>query len=534
MGIARRFVAVASTGLLLALLLPEPSGAVSSEIVDRWQASKRSVSVPIAAGKGPGAPSAIECSVAAAAPGDLNLDCDDPFPNNEPDIEVDPTDPDHVIASSNDFGTCCDQFYTSFDGGLSWETGNMSNSGPTRIGSDPVTVFDVKNGTAIHPSLSFTVSAAGACDGDLVVSVSTDGGLTWDVPVLVADGDGCDLSANQLFHDKEWVVTDNNPASPFYGRTYLTWTAFRFKKAVYQSSAIFESHSDDGGFTWTAPQEISGSNPAICTFQETGPAGVCDEDQFSVPTVGSDGTVFVAFQNFQNEATWEPGDLFESQYLVVRSADGGATWSNPTFVVALEDGTTDYPLNVSGRQTLSGYQVRVNSAGNIVADPTNGRLYLVFSDNRAGVHDVASPITNTNVFLMTSRDGVRWSGPTLVDPSTTDQWFPWVEVNPVDGTIGIVYHTRLASNPDLYDTVLVEGKPRALKTTFTTSAPSDPTDSIFFRAGVAGCEDCATFHGDYNNLSYGIDGVAHVAWTDMRDFDATLSGFRQFIYYRSV
>jgi len=50
-----------------------------------------------------------------------------------------------VIASSNDFGTCCDQFYTTFDGGNTWTTGNMSRETPQRIGSDPVTAIDRKH-----------------------------------------------------------------------------------------------------------------------------------------------------------------------------------------------------------------------------------------------------------------------------------------------------------------------------------------------------------------------------------------------------
>jgi hypothetical protein len=43
--------------------------------------------------------------------------------------------------------------------------------------------------------------------------------------------------------------------------------------------------------------------------------------------------------------------------------------------------------------------------------------------------------------------------------------------------------------------------------------------------------DCATFHGDYINVSYGSDGVASVAWTDMREFRAAENGFAQYIYF---
>ena len=77
---------------------------------------------------------------------------------------------------------------------------------------------------AIHSSLnySFQNSTGELCRGDLVVSVSTDGGVVWQPPTVVASGLGCDLSNFRYFNDKEWIVTDNNPASRFYGRTYLT------------------------------------------------------------------------------------------------------------------------------------------------------------------------------------------------------------------------------------------------------------------------------------------------------------------------
>lgn len=49
---------------------------------------------------------------------------------------------------------------------------------------------------------------------------------------------------------------------------------------------------------------------------------------------------------------------------------------------------------------------------------------------------------------------------------------------------------------------LLRGRPnRTFQKTIVNTARSNPTDSIFFRASVPGFEDCATFHGDYNNVS---------------------------------
>lgn len=104
-------------------------------------------------------------------------------------------------------------------------------------------------------------------------------------------------------------------------------------------------------------------------------------------------------------------------------------------------------------------------------------------------------------------------------------------MNPANGTIGILYHDRGASNGALHDTALAEGTPGSLVKTTVSTAKSNPTDSVFFRAGIAGCTDCAVFHGDYINVSYGSDGKANMTWTDMREFRPANDGFAQSILF---
>ncbi len=489
--------------------------------------------------------SLVECDTqASATQPDFKLDCDTILPNNEPDIEVNPTDPSHIVASSNDYDSCCDGFYTSFDGGQTWTQGNMSAEDDKRIGSDPVTVFDPVTGNVIHASLNFLINKDGlGKDGDVVVSISKDGGVTWGRPVVVLDGEGNDGSPTQIFNDKEWIVVDTNPSSEFYGRTYLTWSRFVSHDAVYAESAIFEAHSDDGGKTWSAAQEINGSAP-FCDIQYDGPASECDENQFSVPTVAPDGTVYVAFENEQNSTIQEPGEEFgnvqqihDNQYLVVRSDDGGVTWSAPVIAATLEDGPTNYPVNVLGRQTLTGYQTRTNSAGNIVASHT-GDLFLVWSDNRNGTSDPLAPVTNTDVFISTSVDGgATWSAPSPVDAGPGDQWFPWVDVDPTTGGLAIVYHTRNDPDPALYNTAVATGSIGSFTIAQVSTKPSNPTRSVFFKAKTPGCFACSTFIGDYNRLAFGSDGVAHVTWTDMRRPYPKANKppqYLQFLFYRQM
>ena len=528
----RLVFAVLAATISCAAILAGSGGARPN--LPEGMAAKRTVTPDVAGyDKQHGPHSNIECTKTTAAAPSQIIDCDDPLPNNEPDVEVHPTNPNLLVASSNDYGTCCDEIYTSTNGGTSWTNMNVSNEKPSKIGSDPVTVFDPKHGTIIHSSLSYSgLHAAGTqtCDGDLVVSVSTDG-LTWDKPVVVDDGDGCDLSKQQFFNDKEWIVTDTTPTSPFYGRTYLTWSKYLSRDGAYVSSEIWESHSDDGGATWSAGKPISGFGGALCTYQADGPAGVCDENQFSVPTVDVNGKLYVAFENEQNTSLWDgKANEFDDQYLLVTSSNGGATFSAPSFVVGLEDGASDYPINVRDRQTLTGYQVRVNSAGNIVADARAGHagtLYLAFSDNRNGT----AAATNTDVFLMSSTNGgATWTGPVQVDSGAGDQWFPWVDVDPTTGVPGVLYNDRGNANTALYRASLNEGGVK----TIVSARPSDPTNSVFFQAHAAGCDKCATFHGDYIRVAYDSTGVANAVWTDM-SVDNTVPAFgtgkAQFIGY---
>ena len=126
-------------------------------------------------------------------------------------------------------------------------------------------------------------------------------------------------------------------------------------------------------------------------------------------------------------------------------------------------------------------------------------------------------MTNSDVFITTSTNGVTWTTPVVVDSGAGDQWFPWADVNPTNGKVGVLYHDRGASNGPTYNTALAEGQPGSFVKTILNTAPSNPTMSEFFQAGDPACEFCAVFHGDYIGLAYGTDGRANATWTDMRD-----------------
>jgi hypothetical protein len=345
------------------------------------------------------------------------------------------------------------------------------------------------------------------------------------------------------------------------------------------------TYSDDGGSTWSTPREISGSNPTYCTHQETGPPSECDEDQFSYPAVASNGDVYVHFLNGQNEAEWEvPLDL-DNQVMVVKSTDGGASFSAPVPAAQLEDGLSDMPFSVIFRQTVWGHQIRWASAGNISVDPTNpDNVTIVFADRgtpnpnatpdcflalpgEAPDYDpcAAGPDSDTDVFVTTSTDGgATWSGRTLLDGTFGHQWFPWggytsggtfvaawdEDIDPADdGRADAFQHVvntgsgkQFLGVPEQIDISVTHWAGQYTAAWPVVCGPAGYTDPPW--PGSAEGKDCNVFHGDYTGLAVGPDDTIHVVWTGLNaratspqiDFytGAPHDGYRQDAMYAQV
>lgn len=433
------------------------------------------------------------------------------FPQNETSIDVNPLNPRNAVAGANDYrlGWGTSGFFATTDNGNHWYDGiipfpSLPSGDNLDGGGDPAITYD-RAGVAYYIDINFNRTDD---TNGIFSSRSTNGGFTWTRPCVPIDstpadptddqgrcggagdprhpGDGVvifqqdnDQSANGSvpFNDKEYVAAGRRPAGvepTCFGaftrnprpcpagtvspdRLHVTWTQF-----TDTDSKIYHSYSDDRGRSWSPPRAISGNAP-FCTG---GAGSACDLNQFSTPTVNpTTGWLFVSFENFNTP--------HENQYLLVRSRDGGQTFEGPFFITPVYD--VNYPRSgstrpdcgargqQSGRRVLTNSCFRVNSGGNVQADPRAGEfaddLYLVMSDNRNGTR--AS--SNTDVFMFASKDGgSSWIGPTRVnnDPSRppvdrdcgvddpgcaetfgNDQWFPWVDVSE-RGDINVNFYDR--------------------------------------------------------------------------------------------
>ncbi|MGQ0797507.1 MAG: hypothetical protein ACT4OI_06575, partial [Methanobacteriota archaeon] len=283
---------------------------------------------------------------------------DDRDTQNEPSIAVNPRNERNLVAGANDYrvGDAWAGVYASVDGGRTWFEQLMPGypGGPTSVltgfgaAGDPSVAFDA-DGIAHYAGIAFNRAGFGSVkDGSIWAAHSSDGGFTWTVTIVALGGKG-------VFHDHEQIAADRSAASPFRNHLYISWTKF----VGFGLTPIVVSRSTDGGATWSAPLEVSGTVTPGGFFQD------------SIVAVGPDGSVYVAW----DETFTTAGGTTAMRLLIARSTDGGATFGAPRIVQDV----------VPERLHNAAYRHGTYPALGVAP---SGRVYVAWADNRLGDADI--------------------------------------------------------------------------------------------------------------------------------------------------
>src|SRR5436305_14138818 len=137
---------------------------------------------------------------------------------------------------------------TSTDNGATWKNGFLPGTTvfATPAGqfdrlSDPSVSYDAAHKLWMISSLAISSGSGTAVGAAVIVNTSSDGGLTWNQPIVVAN-------ANGGFFDKDWIVCDDTSSSAYYGHCYVEWDINSSGNLVQMST------SSDGGATWSTGQ----------------------------------------------------------------------------------------------------------------------------------------------------------------------------------------------------------------------------------------------------------------------------------------
>jgi hypothetical protein len=285
---------------------------------------------------------------------------------------------------------------TTTNNGTTWTNGFLPGitiygtpAGTHQRATDASVAYDVAHGVWMIISLTLEGGGTGS---DVVVSRSTNGGITWQNPVDVHIQNGL---------DKTWIACDDSGNSPYFGHCYAEWDDNGGGNIIQMST------STDGGLTWGAAHATADSASGLG----------------GQPLVQPNGRVIV------------PTSANDSGILSFISTDGGNSWSNSVNAAS----STDH--GVAGN-------IRTSPLPSAEIDP-QGKVYVVWQDCR-----FRSGCSSNDIVMTTSTDGLTWSAVTRIpiDPvnSTVDHFIPGIAVNkfrsgPPD-QLGLTYYYYPVAN----------------------------------------------------------------------------------------
>jgi hypothetical protein len=345
---------------------------------------------------------------------------------NEPSIAVNPGNPQQVAVAWQINASIA----YSQDGGQTWNIAQNTAPKDYRVSGDVSITYDA-SGRAVLCYIAFdklgttNYWAQGATRNGIFVRRSENSGQIWSAPATAVISHE---STPQIpFEDKPYIVAATS--GPHAGDLYVGWTQF-----TLSTTELLFARSTDGGTTWSKPIKLS-SVPGL-PRDDNGALEGFDG------VVASDGTLY---------AIWDDRDGI----MMAESHDGGISFTPERRILRTGPGF----FGITGVDRSNGFP-------QIGFDPRNSRLYVAWSDYTNG---------DVDIFVSSSGDrGQTWSAPVRVnnDPihNGADQFFQWLAVDPVSGSVNLVFYDR---RPDNIETTVTLARSTDGGKTFTNYAWDD-------------------------------------------------------------
>jgi hypothetical protein len=394
---------------------------------------------------------------------------------SEPTIAIDPTNPLHMFATTNNNnGSAGDIAYVSTDGGKNWTARAIADGSADSL---PVACCD---GQAVFDKFgnlfwSYLTDEGGGQQHRPVLTLSTDGGNTFTVLDKVDD------------------PSSDQPSVAAGG------------------GSVWMTYHDGNGRIAAVGAKVSGKG-SVGSFGSPEEAPSSDGDNFGGIAVGPNGQVMVVYQS---AGSGEGPDKIWANV----DADGLGSGGFGAQITITD-------TNVGGFRHIPAQSQRsVDAEGNIAYDlsngPHRGRVYLVYTDAPSASSD------DLNIFLRHSDDnGTTWSAPLRVndDTGTNSQFFSSIAVDAVTGNVALSwYDCRNDPGSGAGDT---DGKPNDDVEVFATVSTDGGTSVLPNVQVAAGPSTTTSNHnggndfGDYMYVAF-HNNVFFPVWVDN---SSTLSG----------
>ena len=416
---------------------------------------------------------------------------------SESDLQVDPTNPNHLVGLSKIFWSPQDyvfdlEWYDSEDGGRTWTMGLLP--GYAGLGwtstTDPTLAFDSQgNLYTLVLAFNFVIEPSGFhnwsvgqteplhLNDAIYLSRSLKGkdqvGRTWQAPIQIATYKSSGLGVTA---DKQWVAADLYGKHP--GSVYLSWILL--DGASFSGQDVF-SRWDESSQSFTSPRPVT-------TF--TSPH--FNNDPYVL--TGPEGNVYFSYDNLPPKNQYAT-----SSFRVMVSQDNGDTFSAPGQAVQSTIATQ------SGQSLPDTY--RDGTPYTITVNPVTKELLMAFER-----YGTTTP-RRSQWLVRSSDQGRSWSTPVQIDDASVSMEAETTQAKifaAPSGIFGVAFYDRrltcpaddpVAANVGLADRCIdvtiqfynADGSPRGSNQRVTRES-WDPNQNPATPGGLGAS---TTFIGDY-------------------------------------